>query len=208
MIIQLTCIKSPIISRLSKGLRGFDMSTIVGYARVSSVGQSLDIQVAALKAEGCTKVFSDKLTGTTAQRPDFQALRNWVREGDVVVACKMDRLSRSLRDLLSFIDEMKSKKVEVKILNCGVDTTTSTGKLMLQMLGAVAEFENELRAERQAEGIKAALKNGVKFGRPRALDDAQILELKALKARGDLGMKEIARRLNISIPTAYRLLRL
>jgi len=180
------------------------MSQIVGYARVSSVGQSLDIQIAALKAAGCTKIFSEKLSGTTAARPQFQAMRSYVREGDVVVVCKMDRLSRSVQHLLDFIQYMNDQKVHVRILNQNLDTATPTGRMMVTMLAAVAEFENELRRERQVEGIAAAKAKGTKFGRKAKLNPEALATLREMKAER-VPVSEIATRFNISVASVYRL---
>lgn len=179
---------------------------IIGYARVSSTGQSLDIQMAALKAAGCSKIYHEKISGTTAARPRFQALKSYLREGDTLVVSKLDRLARSVLDLNKFIDDMEKRSVRVQILNQSIDTATPTGKMMIQMLAAVAEFENCLRRERQLEGIKAARENGTKFGRKAKLTKSQILTLKQMKT-DRVPVNDIARKFGISRASVYRLAR-
>ena len=176
--------------------------TTIGYARVSSVGQNLDIQTEQLSEAGCERLFTEKVSGATAQRPQLKALRSFVREGDVVVCCKLDRLARSLQDLLIISSEFESAGVRLRILNMGLDTSTPHGKLMLQMLGSVAEFENSLRRERQLEGIAKAKENNIKFGRPSR--EAKLFpEFVELRAEGH-SMGECSKRLRISVPTLYR----
>ena len=177
--------------------------TLVGYARVSTVGQSLDTQLQAL-AE-CSTIFQEKVSGARDDRPQLALLLNSVRKGDVVLVTKLDRLARNTRHLLEISEYLHAKRVSLRILNLGIDTSTPTGKLMLTMIGAIATFERELMLERQAEGIELARRRGVYKGRkPTAMAKGD--EVQALAARG-LAKAEIARRTGISLSSVQRILR-
>lgn len=175
----------------------------VGYARVSSVGQSLDVQTEKLNKAGCEKIFSEKRSGKKADnRSQLQALLSWVREGDKVVITKMDRLARSTADLLNIINLLEEKRVGLIVLDQAIDTSTPTGRLMLTMLGAIAEFENELRRERQKDGIDSALKKGVVFGRKPALltSEAQVINERIAEGQS---VASLAREFGCSRQTIY-----
>lgn len=178
--------------------------TIVGYARVSSVSQNLDLQREQLLAAGCEKLFAEKQSGTAiSNREQLQATLEWLRDGDTLVVTRLDRLARSGKDLHNIIDQLSAKKVGFRCLQQGaVDTTTSMGKLVLGILGAVAEFETDIRKERQREGIEKAKKRGVYKGRPATIKPD---EVKALKAAG-MGASAIAKEMNIGRASVYRLL--
>ncbi len=134
---------------------------IVGYARVSTTDQSLDIQDQELRAAGCERVFGEKVSGTTADRPELKACLDFVREGDVLLVTRLDRFARSSRDLHNLLHSLDAKGVGFRCVEqSGIDTTTSMGRLVLSILGSVAAFETELRAERQREGIEAAKRRG------------------------------------------------
>ena len=176
---------------------------LVGYARVSTVGQSLDTQLQAL-AE-CSTIFQEKVSGARDDRPQLAQLLNFVREGDVVLVTKLDRLARNTRHLLEISEYLQSKRVALRILNLGINTSTPTGKLMLTMIGAIATFERELMLERQAEGIELAKQRGVYKGRkPTAM--AKGNEVLALLARG-LTKAETARQAGISVSSVQRILK-
>ncbi|HAT1553106.1 recombinase family protein [Aeromonas hydrophila] len=176
---------------------------LVGYARVSTVGQSLDTQLQAL-AE-CSTIFQEKVSGARDDRPQLAQLLNFVREGDVVLVTKLDRLARNTRHLLEISEYLQSKRVALRILNLGINTSTPTGKLMLTMIGAIATFERELMLERQAEGIELAKQRGVYKGRkPTAM--AKGNEVLALLARG-LSKAETARQMGISVSSVQRILK-
>ena len=179
----------------------------VGYARVSSYGQSLEIQLEQLKKAGCEKVFSEKISGTSKQnRYQLKECINFCREGDALLITKLDRLARSMSDLCSIIASLKEKGVDVNVLNNNaIDTASSSGKLMLNILGSIAEFETELRKERQAEGIKKALDKGIKFGRKKNLNPEKAEELKADREAG-LKITEIMEKYQLSKKTVYRYL--
>jgi DNA invertase Pin-like site-specific DNA recombinase len=177
---------------------------LVGYARVSSSGQSLDIQMEALAEAGCEKVFSEKMSGRSAKdRIELINAIDFVREGDTLVVTRLDRLARSVSDLHQLIERLSEKKVSFRCINqAGVDTDSSTGMLMLAILGAVASFENDIRKERQAEGIAKAKLEGRYKGRPTSIN---VEEVKTLRQRG-LGASEIARELRIGRASVYRAL--
>lgn len=176
---------------------------LVGYARVSTVGQSLDTQLQAL-AE-CSTIFQEKVSGARDDRPQLTQLLNFVREGDVVLVTKLDRLARNTRHLLEISEYLQSKQVALRILNLGINTSTPTGKLMLTMIGAIATFERELMLERQAEGIELAKQRGVYKGRkPTAMARGE--EVLALADRG-LAKTEIARQTGISLSSVQRILK-
>lgn len=175
----------------------------VGYARVSTVGQSLEAQLKAL--QDCEKVFQETISGSKDDRSQLKSMLEFVREGDTVVVTKLDRLARNTRHLLEIAEYLQRKRVSLKILNLGIDTSTPTGKLMLTMIGAIATFERELMLERQAEGIAIAKAKGKYKGRkPTAM--AKEDEVLGLLDEG-LPKAEAARRVGISISSVQRILR-
>jgi DNA invertase Pin-like site-specific DNA recombinase len=175
----------------------------VGYARCSSNDQNVAIQIEALKAAGCEKVFADEgLTGTNTDRPQFKAAIEYVREGDVLVITRLDRLARSACDLQNIGRELQRKKVDLRATEQAIDTSTPEGRALFGMLGVFAQFETEIRKERQLEGIAKAKAAGVYKGRPQSIDVAVIKQL------ASEGMKkaDIAKKLNIGRASVYRLL--
>ena len=176
----------------------------VGYARVSTTGQSLDTQLTALA--GCEKIFREKISGAKDDRPELQALLEFVREGDAVQVTKLDRLARNTRHLLEVSEFLQGKGVALNILNIGINTATPTGKLMLTMIGAIATFEREMMLERQAEGIAMAKLKGKYKGR-KATARGKSQEVIEMVEKG-LSKPEISRQLGIGITSIYRILRL
>lgn len=179
--------------------------SIVGYARVSSSSQNLELQLAQLKKAGCDKLFVEKATGTSRnEREALAECLEWVREGDTLVVTRLDRLARSGRDLHDIIAQLSAKQVGFRCVQQGaVDTTTSMGKLILGILGAVAEFETDIRKERQREGIERAKAAGVYKGRKRTVDVDQV---RSLRDQG-LGATAIATKLRIARASVYRALK-
>lgn len=176
---------------------------IIGYARVSTAGQSLDVQLSELSS--CTKVFQEKESGAKATREQLALMLEFVRDGDTVMVTKLCRLARNTRHLLEIVELLDQKQVALKVLNLGIDTSTSTGRLMLTMIGAVAAFERELLLERQAEGIAAAKRKGKYLGRkPTAMAKAE--EVRSMIATG-IRKVDIADTLNISVSSIHRILR-
>lgn len=177
--------------------------TLFGYARVSTNDQDLDIQIAALKASGCQTIRSEKKSGTNREsRTELQILLDFLREGDTLVVTRIDRLARSMKDLQDIVHELKGRGIALKATEQPIDTATAAGKAFLDMLGVFAEFETNLRKERQAEGIAAAKARGVyKGGKPRIDPEA----VRKLAADG-MRPAHIARQLGISRGTVYRFL--
>ena len=157
---------------------------VVGYARVSSVGQSLDVQVDKLK--DCDKLYQKKKSGTSHKHPPLRACLDYVREGDTLVVTRLDRLARSTLHLCQITDELDRKDVSLRVLDQNIDTRDATGRLLFNRLGAIAQFEAELRAERQMDGIKKAKERGVYFGRKARLMSDQVTGLRARRAQGAL----------------------
>ena len=182
-------------------------ATVVGYARVSSVGQSLDVQLDKLKAYGCTRVFAEKQSGRQADsRPELQACLQFLREGDTLVISRLDRMARSILDLAKIADQLKKKGVSLKVLDQAVDTNTSEGRLMFSLLASFAEFENDIRAERQLDGIAKAKEKGVAFGRKRALTPEQCKRIRVLREEENFSVPQLAERFNVGPATIYRAL--
>ena len=176
---------------------------LVGYARVSSVGQSLDVQLD--KLQHCDKVFQEKKSGAGGKRSQLDACLEYVREGDTLVVTRLDRLARSTLHLCQIADELKRKSVNLHVLDQNIDTNDATGRLLFNMLGAIAQFETEIRAERQMDGIQKAKERGVRFGRNKALTESQVTELRAKRKRGVL-IRTLMNEYGISKATVYRYL--
>lgn len=173
---------------------------IVGYARVSTSDQNLDVQLAELRAHGCERIFTDKATGTNTARAGLSDMLEFVREGDTLVVVRLDRFARSLSDLYAMLERLTRQGVAFHCLRQSIDTSTSTGKLTLAILGAVAEFENDLRRERQREGIARAKERGVYKGRKRTVDAGEVRRLHSEGATPT----SIAAALGISRTSVYR----
>jgi DNA invertase Pin-like site-specific DNA recombinase len=176
--------------------------SIVGYARVSSAGQSLEVQLDQLKAAGCDKIFAEKKSGrTTSDRAALADALGYVRDGDVLVVTRLDRLARSMTDLRQIVDQLNAKEVGFRALQQGaIDTTRSDGRLLLNILASFAEFETDIRKERQRDGIAKAKEAGKYRGRPATISRTAITELEA----EGLGASEIARRLGVGRASVYR----
>jgi DNA invertase Pin-like site-specific DNA recombinase len=175
----------------------------IGYARVSTTDQDLDIQLAALKAAGCNTVRSEKASGTsTSGRSELAIILDFIGKGDSLVVTRIDRLARSIGDLQDIVRTLKAKGAILKATEQPIDTGTAAGKAFLDMLGVFAEFETNLRRERQLEGIAKAKANGTYKGRPPRIDAVQV---QALRTEG-VRPAEIARRLGIGRASVYRLL--
>ena len=178
---------------------------IIGYARTSTIEQEagFDAQVRDLTAAGCERVFSEQVS-SVAQREQLEAALDFVRDGDVLVVTKLDRLARSMGNLMDIVRVLEKKNVGLRILAMNLDTSTPTGKLMLNVLGSVAQFEREMMLERQREGIAKAKADGKYKGRaPTAR--AKTDEIVDLRGQG-MGATDIARELGISVRSVYRAL--
>jgi DNA invertase Pin-like site-specific DNA recombinase len=176
-----------------------------GYARVSTNGQDLSAQDAELRTAGCAKVFKEKMSGARSDRPELAKAISRLEEGDVLVVTRLDRLARSTRDLLNVLDEISKRGAGFKSLHdAWADTTTPHGRLMLTVLGGLAEFERSLIAARTGEGRKRAKDRGVKFGRPRKMTPHQRQEALQRLAAGET-QSDVARTFNLSASTISRL---
>lgn len=179
----------------------------VGYARVSSNDQDTAAQRERLESAGCERAFAERVSGkSTEGRKQLAECLAFIREGDQLVVTKLDRLARSMGDLIRITDELQAKRVDLVVLDQAVDTTTPAGKLMFNMIGAFAEFERALAEERRNEGIARAKSNGVKFGRPRAIGHRESEALTGLAASG-AKLRDMADATGVSVPTVSRWLR-
>ncbi len=177
----------------------------IGYARVSTLDQHLDLQLRALKKAGCTKIWREKVSGFSRQRPELQRLLDQLRTGDTVVVWKLDRIARSTRHLLEIMDTIRETGARFRSLSePWADTTTNAGKMMMTIFAGIAEFERELIQERTTAGRLAAQQRGVRFGRPRKLNGDQEKLARRLVAEGK-GVPEIAHTFNVHPSTIYRL---
>jgi DNA invertase Pin-like site-specific DNA recombinase len=177
---------------------------LVGYARVSSVGQTLTVQLD--KLNGCDKIFQEKMSGVTDKRPQLQSCLEYVRQGDTLVVTKLDRLARSTLHLCQIAAELERKQVDLQVLDQNIDTKSATGRLLFNMLGAIAQFETEIRAERQREGIQKARERGVKFGTRKKLNKREIAELQKQRRQGAL-IKTLMQDYGLSKTSVYRYLK-
>ncbi|MEZ4536976.1 MAG: recombinase family protein [Cyanobacteriota/Melainabacteria group bacterium] len=178
----------------------------IGYARVSSDDQNLALQLDALRKSGCKRVFEDTRSGATADRPGLIEMLATAKKGDVVVVWRLDRLGRSLQDLLKLSSHLEKAEVGLISLQENLGTTTSGGKLLFHFLGAMAEFEANLIRERTAAGLAAAKARGRVGGRPKLLDAKQRKAMIKLHKSGEYSVSEICRMMNISRPTFYNYL--
>jgi len=178
---------------------------IVGYARVSTKQQSLEIQLEKLKAHGCSRIYEEKLSGIDQNRPELIKCKEYLREGDTLVITKLDRMARSAVDLGNIIKRFEKEGINLVVLDQNIDTTTSYGKLTFHILGAVAEFENEIRKERQSEGIAKAKAKGKAFGRPPKLDKDKTINLLNDILAKKYSVTEIEKKYDISRKSYYNI---
>ena len=179
---------------------------LIGYARVSTGEQDTAAQSAALKAAGCEVIFSEKASGGRWDRPELHKLLRELRKGDVLLVWKLDRLSRSLRDVLTIMERVQERKAGFRSLTEAVDTTTPAGRMMMQMVGAFAEFERAMLKERTKAGLDAARKEGRIGGRPPKLTPQQQQEIVKLVKRGKKTAADAARLFGVHPATVSRLL--
>lgn len=179
----------------------------IGYARVSTLEQNLDLQIDALEKAGCKKIITDEISGSVAERPGLTRLKEDLREGDTVVVWRLDRLGRSLKHLIALVNEFELLKVGFESLQESINTTTSTGQLIFHMFGALAEFERNLIRERTKAGLASARSRGRLGGRPKQLDsNKRQLVVKLYKDRSHT-VQEICQMMGISKPTLYQYIR-
>lgn len=177
---------------------------IIGYARVSTDDQNLDAQTDALTEAGAERIFADKITGSARKRPELDQLIDLLRDGDIVVVTKYDRLARSLRDLLDIVEAIGDKGAGFRSLAEDIDTTTSAGRLIFHVFASIAQFERERISERTREGLEAARKRGRVGGRPPALTKAQKDEVRRMRDKEGRKLPEIAELFKVSVKTIRR----
>jgi DNA invertase Pin-like site-specific DNA recombinase len=177
---------------------------LIGYARVSTQDQTLALQKDALEKLGCNKIFTDTASGAKAERSGLEEALEYVREGDTLVVWRLDRLGRSLKHLIETISQLDNRKIGFKSLTENIDTTTSGGKLIFHIFGALAEFERNLIRERTQAGLQAARARGRLGGRPKTLTGKKTAMAQALYNDKNNTVDEICKTLNISRATLYR----
>ena len=176
---------------------------LIGYARVSTQDQSVELQRDALAKAGCKKVFTDKISGAQAERPGLSKALEILRDGDTLVVWKLDRLGRSVKNLVDLVGELAQQGVHFKSLTDSIDTTTPSGRFFFRVMASLAEMERELTVERTRAGLEAARQLGRKGGRKRQMTDSKIESAKKLLANG-VPPRDVAENLGVSVPTLYR----
>ncbi|NCP78904.1 MAG: recombinase family protein [Desulfuromonadales bacterium] len=177
---------------------------LVGYARVSTQDQNLELQRDALTKAGCDRIFTEVIGGSRSERTGLQEALNILRTGDTLVVWRLDRLGRSLKHLIDIVNQLREMDVGFRSLQESIDTTTSGGKLIFHMFGALAEFERDVIRERTQAGLRAARARGRQGGRPRALDDTKLAMVRAMYEERKLLPDEICKAMGISRATLYR----
>ena len=179
---------------------------LVGYARVSTQDQKPALQLDALKAGGCGKIFRENASGAQRDRPQLAAAIDYMRDGDTLIVWKLDRLARSMKQLIETVEGLEVRGIGFRSLTEAIDTTTSGGKLVFHIFGALAEFERSIICERTRAGLDAAKARGRTGGRPKKLTDADLKAAKAMLVADDFTVDEVARRMGVSPATLYRYL--
>lgn len=175
----------------------------IGYARVSTRDQNLDLQLAALKGAGCDRIFEDTMSGTKAGRPGLAKALEALREGDTLIVWKLDRLGRSVKDLLDFAGGLNERGIGFVSLTDSIDTTTASGRFFFNVMASLAQMERELMVERTQAGLQTAREQGRVGGRKRVMTEAKIRSARKLLSQGT-PPKEVAASLGVSVPTLYR----
>ncbi len=175
----------------------------IGYARVSSEDQKLDLQLNALKEAGCERTFTDKLTGKVNDRPGLKEAISHLRKDDVLVVWKLDRLGRSVKNLIEIVERLEAKGIQFQSITDKIDTSTPSGKFFFHMMAALSQMERELIVERTQAGLKAARDRGIVGGRKRSMTTSKMDAAKKLIEAGTPA-KEVAKTIGVSIPTLYR----
>jgi DNA invertase Pin-like site-specific DNA recombinase len=180
------------------------MTMLVGYARVSTQDQKPQLQLDALKAAGCGRIFEEKASGAQRERLGLKDALEFLREGDTLVVWRLDRLARSLRQLLETVELLEGRGIGLRSLTESIDTTTPGGRLIFHIFGALAEFERSVIRERTSAGLASARARGRVGGRPPAMTAGDIAVAKTLLANSEISVKEIARRQGVSVSTLYK----
>ena len=179
----------------------------IGYARVSTAEQNLDLQKDALEKAGCKKIFVDEVSGTVAKREGLEKAKEILRQGDVLIVWRLDRLGRSIRDLISWVEYLEEEKIGLQSLQESIDTTTSSGKLVFHLFAALAEFERNLIRERTNAGLAAARARGRLGGRKKSLNKKERKKVIEMYNRRNHTVKEICKMMGITKPTLYAYIR-
>ncbi|MUG82056.1 recombinase family protein [Commensalibacter melissae] len=177
----------------------------IGYARVSTIEQDTILQIKALKEFGCDIIYEDKISGTKIDRPELSKALSYLREGDTLIVWKLDRLGRSIKHLIEIVNNLENRKISFKSLTENIDTTTSSGKFIFHLFGALAQFEKDLIQERTKAGLKAARDQGRIGGRPVVMTDEKLKKAKEHLKNG-LNVREAAARIKVSATTLYKAL--
>ena len=176
---------------------------LIGYARVSTTDQNLDLQIDALTKVGCEKIFEDKISGTRADRPGLARAMELLRKDDTLVVWKLDRLGRSVKNVVDLVADLQKQGIHFKSLTDSIDTGTPSGRFFFHVMASLAEMERELTAERTRAGLEVARQLGRKGGRKRQMTDSKIESAKKLLANG-IPPRDVAANLGVSVPTLYR----
>jgi DNA invertase Pin-like site-specific DNA recombinase len=178
----------------------------IGYARVSTELQHTDLQIDALKTAGCEKIYTEKASGAQRDRPELKAALEYMRDdgGDVLVVWKLDRLARSLRQLIETVEDLERRGIGFESLTERINTTSASGRLTFHIFGAMAEFERSINRERTRAALAASRARGRKGGRPPSLSGKDLAHAKALLADPDITVEEVAKRLSVAASTLYR----
>ena len=176
---------------------------LIGYARVSTQDQNLDLQSEALTKAGCERIFNDKISGSRAERPGLTKALEMLREGDTLVVWKLDRLGRSVKNLVDLVGELHQQGIQFKSLTDAIDTGTPSGRFFFHVMASLAEMERELTVERTRAGLEVARQLGRKGGRRRQMTESKIESAKKLLANG-VPPRDVATNLGVSVPTLYR----
>lgn len=176
---------------------------LIGYARVSSKDQNLELQIDELKKTGCSKIFSDKISGINKKRPGLEDALSHLRQGDTLIIWKLDRLGRSLKGLIELVGSLEKGGIHFKSITDGIDTGTPAGRFFFHVMASLSQMERELLIERTKAGLEAAKKRGRTGGRKRSMTPSKVEAAKKLLAEG-MPPRDVANNLSVSIPTLYR----
>lgn len=179
---------------------------LIGYARVSTQDQKTELQMDALRAVGCDRIFVEKASGAQRDRPELNAALEYVRSGDTIIVWKLDRLARSLKQLIETVDDLQHREIGFRSLTESIDTMTPGGRLIFHVFAALAEFERSIIRERTMAGLSAARVRGRRGGRPRSLADQDLQIARTLLRDNSLPVADIATRLGVTSSTLYRYL--
>ena len=180
---------------------------LIGYARVSTIDQNPELQLDALKEAGCEKIYTDKASGSVADRPELKKLKSILRKGDTLVIWKLDRLSRSLKDLIEWTEFLEKEGVELKSIQDSIDTSTPMGKFVFHVFGALGQLEKDIIRERTVAGLSAARARGRVGGRPLKLDKKKAKRVKEMYGKKEMSVKEICEWAGVSKATLYKYLK-